>query len=98
MCSALLQRRNGCGADCSRRSRDDNRCHDLSVLIVSAHDGYPRHLNSGADFIEVDVRRTEEGVVVIAHDVLRPDRNYVSLDKANRSAGSKLSFRKSSPA
>jgi len=60
------------------------------VLIVSAHDGYPRHLNSGADFIEVDVRRTEEGVVVIAHDVLRPDRNYVSLDKVLEAACGKI--------
>jgi glycerophosphoryl diester phosphodiesterase len=38
------------------------------VLIVSAHDGYPRWVDSGADFIEVDVRRTRDGVIVLSHD------------------------------
>jgi glycerophosphoryl diester phosphodiesterase len=51
------------------------------VLIVSAHNGYPRHLSSGADFIEVDIRRTREGVVVISHDELEGDRRYVSFDE-----------------
>jgi len=51
------------------------------VLIVSAHDGYPHHVNSGADFIEVDVRRTRQGVVVLAHDALRWWRRYVRFDE-----------------
>ena len=60
------------------------------MLIVSAHDGYPRHLNSGADFIEVDIRRTREGVVVISHDELRPDRKYVPFDEVLDAACGKI--------
>jgi len=60
------------------------------VLIVSAHNGYPRHVNSGADFIEVDVRRTREGVMVISHDALRPDRRYVSFDDMLDAARGKI--------
>ena len=45
-------------------------------MIVSAHDGYPRLLSSGADFIEVDVRRDSRGEIVLAHDALRPGRRY----------------------
>ncbi len=60
------------------------------MLIVSAHNGYPRHLNSGADFIEVDVRRTREGVMVISHDALRPDRRYVSFDAVIEAAAGNI--------
>ena len=49
-------------------------------MIVSAHNGYPHWLNSGADFMEVDIRRTPQEVLVLAHDVLQPNRKYVELD------------------
>jgi glycerophosphoryl diester phosphodiesterase len=50
-------------------------------VIVSAHDGYPRWLDSGADFIELDIRRTRRHVVVLAHDPLRWWRRYVRFDE-----------------
>jgi glycerophosphoryl diester phosphodiesterase len=59
-------------------------------VIVSAHNGYPHWLNSGADFIEVDVRRTREEVIVLAHDVLQPNRKYVELDEVLDAACGKI--------
>ncbi|HKW58702.1 MAG TPA: glycerophosphodiester phosphodiesterase [Candidatus Dormibacteraeota bacterium] len=50
-------------------------------MIVSAHDGYPRHLYSGADYIEVDIRRTPAGVIVLAHDELEPGRLYPTYEE-----------------
>jgi len=50
-------------------------------VIVSAHDGYPRWVESGADFIEIDIRRTRRQVVVVAHDPLRWWRRYVRFDE-----------------
>jgi glycerophosphoryl diester phosphodiesterase len=50
-------------------------------VIVSAHNGYPRWVDSGADFIEVDIRRSRRGVIVLAHDPLRWWRRYASLDE-----------------
>src|SRR5206468_6926038 len=35
----------------------------------------------GADFMEVDIRRTSQEVLVLAHDVLQPKRKYVELDE-----------------
>ena len=51
------------------------------MLIVSAHQGYPRLLNSGADFLEVDVRRTKDGTIVVSHDEPRPGAKQVTLDE-----------------
>ena len=50
-------------------------------MIVSAHDGYPRWLHSGADFLEMDIRRSRGGAVVLAHDRLRWWRRYVGFDE-----------------
>lgn len=50
-------------------------------MIVSAHDGYPRLLHSGADFIEVDVRREAGGEIILAHDEPRPGHRYPVLDE-----------------
>lgn len=50
-------------------------------MIVSAHDGYPRLLRSGADYVEVDIRRTNEGVIVLAHDEPQPGRRYPTYDE-----------------
>lgn len=51
-------------------------------MIVSAHRGYPRHLRTGADYIEIDLRRTPDGTIVIAHDPLEPGREYPTFDEA----------------
>jgi glycerophosphoryl diester phosphodiesterase len=59
-------------------------------VIVSAHNGYPHWLNSGADFIEVDIRRTAQEVIVLAHDVLQPARKYVELDEVLDAASGKI--------
>ena len=49
-------------------------------MIVSAHDGYPRLLDSGADFIEVDIRRDASNAIILAHDEPRPNETYPTLD------------------
>jgi glycerophosphoryl diester phosphodiesterase len=48
-------------------------------VIVSAHDGYPRWVNSGADFIEIDIRRTPDGLIVLAHDELETGAKHVTF-------------------
>jgi glycerophosphoryl diester phosphodiesterase len=53
-------------------------------VIVSAHDGYPRLLRSGADYIEVDIRRTAGGVIVLAHDEPRPGRRHPTYEELLR--------------
>ena len=50
-------------------------------MIVSAHDGYPRLLRSGADFVEIDVRRDAGGEIILAHDEPRPGHLYPTLDQ-----------------
>ena len=59
-------------------------------MIVSAHDGYPRLLNSGADFIEIDIRRTPEGVIVLAHDEVRPHHRYPTFDEVLEGTGPEM--------
>ena len=51
------------------------------MLIVSAHQGYPRWVNSGADFIEVDIRSTSDGTFIVSHDAPRPGAHLVTLDE-----------------
>jgi glycerophosphoryl diester phosphodiesterase len=53
-------------------------------VIVSAHDGYPRLLYSGADYIEVDVRRAPDGQIVLAHDELQTGRRHPTFDELLR--------------
>ena len=50
-------------------------------MIVSAHDGYPRWVDSGADFIEIDIRRDPRNKIVLAHDPVRWWKRYVTLDE-----------------
>jgi glycerophosphoryl diester phosphodiesterase len=50
-------------------------------VIVSAHDGYPRWVDSGADFIEIDVRRDPRKKIVLAHDEVRWWKRYVTFDE-----------------
>lgn len=59
-------------------------------MIVSAHDGYPRWVNSGADYIEVDIRRRPDGVIVVAHDELKPGRRYATLDEVLAATSGKI--------
>lgn len=60
-----------------------------SPKLISAHAGYPRWLNSGADFLEIDVRRDHRGVIVDSHDELRPaDMRRATYDEIlERAAG-----------
>ena len=60
------------------------------MLIVSAHQGYPRWLNSGADFLEIDIRRTQDGVIVISHDELQPGDNHVTFDEVLNAAAGRI--------
>jgi glycerophosphoryl diester phosphodiesterase len=64
-------------SDGTRDTGDAKRGGDRRRVIVSAHDGYPRWVNSGANFIEIDIRRSPNGVIVLAHDELKPGRRYV---------------------
>ena len=60
------------------------------MLIVSAHQGYPRWLDSGADFIEVDVRRNSDGVFIVSHDVPDPGADLVTLDQVIEAANGRI--------
>src|SRR5260370_25230034 len=60
------------------------------VVIVSAHAGYPRLVNSGADYIEVDVRRNADGVFVISHDELKPGGRPPTLDEVLDAAAGRV--------
>ena len=60
------------------------------MLIVSAHQGYPRLLNSGADFLEIDIRRTKDGVIVISHDEPRPGGKHATLDDVLQAAAGRI--------
>jgi glycerophosphoryl diester phosphodiesterase len=53
---------------------------DLPV-IVSAHDGYPRLVHSGADFIEIDIRRDAGGAIILAHDEPATPDAHPTLDE-----------------
>lgn len=59
-------------------------------MIVSAHDGYPRWVSAGADFIEVDVRRNAEGVFILAHDEPRPGASHPTLDEVFKATDGKV--------
>ena len=60
------------------------------MLIVSAHQGYPRLLNSGADLLEIDIRRTKDGVIVISHDEPRPGGEHATLDEVLQAARGRI--------
>lgn len=55
------------------------------MVLVSAHDGYPRWLESGADFLEIDIRRAADGTIVLSHDELLPGAAHTTLDEALQS-------------
>jgi len=59
-------------------------------VIVSAHAGYPRLVNSGADYIEVDVRRNADGMFVISHDEPKPGGKLPMLDEVLDAAAGKV--------
>jgi len=50
-------------------------------VLIDAHAGFPRWIGSGADFIEIDVRRDQRGVIIDAHDEPRPGAKHATLDE-----------------
>lgn len=50
-------------------------------MLISAHAGYQRWLGSGADFIEIDIRRDRRGVIVDSHDEPEPGDHHTTLDE-----------------
>lgn len=50
-------------------------------MLISAHAGFPQWLGSGADFIEIDVRRDRRGVIIDSHDETRRGANHATLDQ-----------------
>lgn len=55
-------------------------------MLISAHDGYPRWLESGADYVEIDIRRTTGNVIILSHDEPRPGVDQVRFDEVLRTA------------
>ena len=59
-------------------------------MLVSAHAGYPRWLDSGGDFIEIDVRRDARGVIVDAHDPPEPGADHVTFEQILQAAAGRI--------
>jgi glycerophosphoryl diester phosphodiesterase len=59
-------------------------------VLISAHAGYPRWLRSGADFIEVDVRRDQLGVIVDSHDEPKAEERPPTLDEILAAAAGRI--------
>lgn len=53
-------------------------------MLISAHDGFPRWVGAGADFLEVDVRRAADGAFILSHDEPGAGSRPPSLDDALR--------------
>lgn len=51
-------------------------------MLVSAHDGFPRWAHSGADFLEIDIRRNPDGTFILSHDEPQPNARYPTLEDA----------------
>lgn len=57
-------------------------------MLISAHAGFPRWLDSGADFVELDIRRDERGVIIDAHDPPKAGEVHATYDEIlERAAG-----------
>jgi glycerophosphoryl diester phosphodiesterase len=50
-------------------------------VLISAHDGFPRWVGCGADFLEIDIRRTKQGVFILSHDEPLPGAVSLMLDE-----------------
>lgn len=59
-------------------------------MLISAHAGYPRWLGSGADFIEVDVRRDHDGLIVDSHDEPKAGERHAVLDEIIAAAAGRI--------
>lgn len=56
-------------------------------MVISAHDGFPRWVGSGADYLEIDIRRDREGTFLLSHDELQPGSVNLTLDAVEPAAG-----------
>lgn len=52
------------------------------MVKIVAHDGFPRWSGSGADLLEVDVRRSAKGELILSHDPPRAGAVIAKLDDA----------------
>jgi glycerophosphoryl diester phosphodiesterase len=59
-------------------------------VLISAHAGYPEWLDSGADFIEVDVRRNDDGIFIVSHDPPKVGIEYATLDEVIEGAQGRI--------
>ena len=59
-------------------------------MLISAHAGYPEWLDSGADFIEVDVRRNDDGIFIVSHDSPKVGIKYTTLDEVIEAARGRI--------
>lgn len=50
-------------------------------MLIVAHDGFPRWVDAGADFLEIDIRRSKDGVFVLSHDEPEPGAKNITLDE-----------------
>ena len=62
----------------------------MGAPLISAHAGYPRWLDSGADFIEVDIRRDHRGVLVDSHDRPRRGNTYATYEEILQAAQGRI--------
>lgn len=54
----------------------------IYIVQISAHDGFPRWVGAGADWLEVDVRRGAGGAFILSHDEPANGANPPTLDAA----------------
>src|SRR5260370_259397 len=73
-----------------RRHRENRTGTDLSWLVVSVQRGYPGWIDSGAAFIEIDVRRNSDGVYVISHDDPQPGEEHPTLEDVLAAASGRV--------
>jgi glycerophosphoryl diester phosphodiesterase len=55
-------------------------------VLISAHAGYPQWVDSGADFIEVDIRSNSDGEFIVSHDAPEPGADTVTFGEVLEAA------------
>ena len=58
--------------------------------LISAHDGFPRWVDSSADFIEIDIRRDRRGVTIHSHDEPLVGVRYPTFDEILEAAAGRI--------